>query len=395
MALRQSVDQTTVQRAANLKPLREPRDERVRVPNQRARPAPIKVSPIQLDFTPLLPDGGRELIQDACETPRHPDIVDLAVPSTWPRRVLVPPKTSPRRKQTPSFSSKYSTQASEVSFGILDYYTRDPSPLQSPVLPSPPLVLDPAIKHFNFGLSPPKPVRNATHESMNATAEVQTDAGAERPLVDIPLSPPPRPAPVIWTPHKKTYSLFPAVLETICCTSDPVESANESSPSTTAAVGSPISHQPPGSTYRPRKESLTSSIRSRKDSFTSFRCKGRIPLRILSRESTLSEQAGSSPHDHSRWSDDTITSPVLATAPGPRTSFGSLLGRESAQYPACFFDDDDDDDVRAPLRSRLCWQRGGSSAHGKRIATRQTKHVSGLSLGKRIRRFLLCGCGGS
>ena len=235
----------------------------------------------------------------------------------------------------------------------------------------------------------------------------QTKAGAERPnasLNDATSTPQvPRPS----TEQKTTYRLFP-VIKDLVPSGIPVDSGATSSPlNQVSMTNNPCtpSHQQPNPSYRPRKESMSSSVRSRKDSFTSFCGARRIQMRILSGGSTNTSGSKStaststprtsatSPPQQSRWSDETITSPLAATTPGPRTSFGSLLGRDSAQYPACFFEDDDDEEV--PLRRKFGWKRFVSS-----IQEQQAKRESlggRRSFSQRLSYMLLCGvcCGRS
>ncbi|KAK4543450.1 hypothetical protein LTR36_005593 [Oleoguttula mirabilis] len=376
-----------------------PRDECARLPRhtQRNRPTPLimRQNPAQL-FPDTVELSAREHLDNG-EAPRAPEIVDLAAPGTWPRRSIVPSRVPSRRTApSPSLYSRCSTaRQSEISFGILDYYTREPSPLNSPDLLPPTPKVDPAMKHFDFQLSSQT---SASHKRKDGVplqhASSQAKAGAarrEQPLVQ--ASPPasePRPT--------KTYSLFPAV-------KDPSKSLvlalEQQSPSTSARtpsndITSIRLHQQPNPSYRPRKESLSSSIRSRKDSFTSFRSgRQRIPLRILSSTSTAStgktdSTASATPPQRSRWSDDTITSPTVATTPGPRTSFGSLLaGRDSAQYPACFFEDDDEE---APLRRKFGWKRSISLTH-EQISKKRSKgrFEEPNPVAVWLRRIVLCG----
>jgi len=420
------------------KPTRQPREERARIPSkvQRIRPAPLNVrrqppappSPdcLELSVTPREDVGG-------FETPRAPEIVDLAAPSTWPRRGLFKRVPSRGTAASPSIYSRCSTaRQSEVSFGILDYYTRDHSPLHSPELPPPTPKVDPALDRFDFELIPQAtqqtPVRGAAGDASAiklfrketiAGAEVELPAhrspparttpnaahGDNQALVD--LSPPSHLARSMQqTPkatHKKTYSLFPTIKET---TPVPKAAQNLSNPHTptdkvssspTANLTSIQPHQQPDPSYRPRKESLTSSVRSRKDSCTSFRSNCRVPLRILSSSSTTSgggktdsTLSTSSPPERSRWSDDTITSPTVATTPGPRTSFSSLLaGRDSAQYPACFFEDDGDE--RMPLRRKFAWKRSASMTYERQAQKRNGRFDDLRSLSWRLKRIMLCG----
>lgn len=303
---------------------------------------------------------------------------------------------------SPSIYSRCSTaRQSEISFGILDYYTRDPSPLHIPDLLPPNPKVDPAMEQFNFELVPQTPTSSEMKGVTSLKhAATETKAGAERVQLPFGVLPPSSRSPP-QTQHQKTYSLFPATKETPRCVKATEVRLSPQSPAGQACepagnVTSVPSHQQPDPSYRPRKESLSSSIRSRKDSFTSFRSK-RVPLRIISSSSTTSAGmanstiSSASPPERSRWSDDTITSPTAVTTPGPRMSFGSMLGgRDSAQYPACFFEDDDEE---APLRRKFAWKRSTSLIH-----ERQTKSNGRFndqpSLAWRLKCIMLCGgCG--
>jgi len=291
------------------------------------------------------------------------------------------------------------------------------------------------MEQFDFQLNHPP---SGTQEvSPNTACRSQkhdaTQAGAQQesaPLVDVPLST----QIASQAPHKRTYSLFPAAKES------PIPSTNTvplpPSPvmiSPTSTISSMTMHQAPDPSYRPRKVSLSDSMRSRKDSFTSFRSNRRIPLRILSSNSSTPSATGrldsraasistSSPSDrflshNSRWSDEsTITSPTAAavtpTGGARRTSFGSLLqelrrdsgaaGRASEsgpnqQYSACFFEDDEDE--MAPLRKKFAWTRRSTSLTVKEIPL-QRKHRGSNArgrfddrpgLGYRLRSLMLCG----
>ncbi|KAK4555416.1 hypothetical protein LTR86_007713 [Recurvomyces mirabilis] len=487
----------------NLSPrtARRPRDERARVPKSPHRGRP---PPIQLLAPPLSSNDNNK---HKPIPPRDPDIVDLAPPSTWPRRLRlqpppVPPKQAPlltRKKNTPSLYSRHSTAAqSEISFGILDYYTRDPSPLQSPELPPPPppppsvikvegVMNRPGLGKFDFELVPCTPSKSGVRDVGRKPLPIskgEDDAVAGAVVEDTPvkatsnggkggmgstvageieveqpthvnITPPTRKAPDV-PPHKRTYSLFPAAAIKEKTPSPPTtEIIHSTLPISPAA--SPTNkpamhyHQKPASSYRPRKESLTGSVRSRKDSFTSLRSSRRIiPLRVLSSTSstgsasrsyrtfstTSTSASTASPSERggggggrgsdvkgeiyrSRWSDDTITSPTAATTPGPRTSFGSLLRdfsggggggggssrrSESGQYPACFFEVDEEEeeggDEGVPLRRKLRDWKGSGSGSGS-VTVRETRRCSKgrfdepLGFGERVRRFVLCGgCAG-
>ncbi|KAK6406347.1 hypothetical protein LTR95_018671, partial [Oleoguttula sp. CCFEE 5521] len=429
-------------------PPKVPREEELMLPkpviNHRATPLDIELAQTRSLARKLVPTLISPLADS--EGVRHPEVVDFGADKTWHQRDALGTLTVRRslsgRRARPSVASR----RSEMSFGILDCYIRDVSPLQSPELPvTKTSVLDPAIDKFEFGLAEPK------LQSAVSIDVIDVQGGAEHELPLWPLSPPPpSPASVVRPQHKKTYSLFPAVKESSppshrlaqiindCPTDsrqpqDPLSDTRASpsqrypsqvlakldgtpsrrraqtvstpSPPVTArtsrvtSLGTP---QPSATYYRPRKESLVASLRSRKDSCASQTNSCLLPLRILSSSSTASGPSrssaststvtGGSPNTQSRWSEDTITSPVAVTTPRIRTSFGSLMGRDSAQYPACFFEDDDES---APLRRKFRWQKGG-------ILTKETpfsRHGRGrfdekTGLGERMRRWLLCGCSG-
>ncbi|KAK0265298.1 hypothetical protein LTR35_017162 [Friedmanniomyces endolithicus] len=448
MALRSAIPEVMVPSPTpKIRSTWEPRDERARLPKSvtnRGRPAPIRLlTPPEASSlaSPPLPFKDTTGIQ--YEVPLAPEVIDHAAPTTWPRRgapIGPPPKRAPPsiRIASPSLNSRCSTsRPSEVSFGILDYYTGEPSPLPSPDLPPPPPPpkMDPAMEQFDFQLNHPP---SGTQEvSPNTACRSQkhdaTQAGAQQesaPLVDVPLST----QIASQAPHKRTYSLFPAAKES------PIPSTNtvplRPSPvmiSPTSTISSMTMHQAPDPSYRPRKVSLSNSMRSRKDSFTSFRSNRRIPLRILSSNSSTPSATGrldsraasistSSPSDrflshNSRWSDEsTITSPTAAaftpTGGARRTSFGSLLqelrrdsgaaGRASEsgpnqQYSACFFEDDEDE--MAPLRKKFAWTRRSTSLTVKEIPLHRKHRGSNArgrfddrpGLGYRLRSLMLCG----
>lgn len=332
---------------------------------------------------------------DLLDSPRDPEIVDVAAPNTWPRRRPSTHRSVSRRTNSPSIYSRYSARQSELSFGILDYYTRDWTPLHSPDLPPPPPKIDPAIGQFNFELSPKltSPHLNGVVSIVDyGTPNARAGADREQPLIELSSieSTPP-------SQSKTKYSLFPPVRET----PRPAKLDEPQTPSSAllaeTLISSP-SHQQPDASYRPRKESIT----SRKDSFNSYRGSsgGRHrALRIFSISSGVSGKTFStnsaststaSPADHSRWSDDTITSPTAATTPGPRTSFGSLLAdRDGAQYPACFFEDDDQEE---PLRMKLGWKRSASLTYERPGNSARGRFDEKGSFAQKVQRVLLCGC---
>lgn len=353
------------------------------------------------------------------ETLREPEIVDLDSSSRpWTSRREVcppnyPPPPPPKPKRMLRGPPSVASRQSEMSFGILDYYIHEPSPVQSPALPvgAKPAV-DPAIDRFEFGL------RKQSVEMPDAMS------GADEEMQLIPLSPRPfeeeEDKTELEPPQAKKYSLFPAVKEVTPSThrlarvinDSPVE-VNEIAETTparhqesswrprllsgakltntptpvrqraetisslpqTASIPSPATTIPSPS-YHPRNPSLSFSTRLPSASISSgsnssTRDSRRIPLRILSSSSTatsttinttsrssVSTSPGSTIASQqkpllSRWSEDTaLASPTTAAAVlGCRESFGSLIGGEA--YPACFFEDDED----MPLRRR---RRAGS-----------------------------------
>lgn len=338
------------------------------------------------------------------EIPRAPEIVDLESAATWPRREI--PKASRTvRTHSPSIVSQQSGRQSEISLGILDYYMRDPSPtLRSPDLPPTPK-FESTFDRFDFGVPPtPTPVQAKRARQPDVTA------GAERKQLPAPLDSNP----------SKTYSLFPVVKQvspparhpaiTIIdqvSLRDMTPSSVKTSPASRTQPD-PSYHTQPDPSYRPRKESLSSSIRSRTESINSSsfrrdRTGKLIPLRILSGGSTTSSGGrtvststtialNSSPGagDYSRWSDDTITSASMVPTPGPRTSFGSLLHGNETQYPDCFFEDDNEEVL---LRRKFAWKRsrGSSSLESRKLKGRFDEPES---FGSRFVRLMLCGCGG-
>ncbi|GAB1735514.1 hypothetical protein NU219Hw_g4093t1 [Hortaea werneckii] len=421
---------------------------------RKERPPPLDQEKIHLQQDAL------DRTQLISGSPRAPEIVDLAAPISWSRRTMT---RIPSRDMAPSpgAQSKLSVgRQSEMSFGILDYYTGDASPCCSPTIPatsstadsapktSAPQTSDPAIEHFDFGLKSSAPSQPRHHDVLplrqrakTLASESDTQAGADRAATSTTGSTPPTPADRYTRPplHKKTYSLFPS----------PTVSANRvpQIPSTPKAAaqppGNPTSnqrvstppHQQPNPAFRPRKESLPRSLRSRKDSMISHRSSDRqIPLRILSSSTTASASSSTTPNykpdyyaspsttvvsansppDRSRWSDETIASPTATTVRdrGPRTSFGSLLGAvggggsdNSDQYPACFFEDDDEEAV--PLKRKLAWKKwstgssspsthGGGRHTARREKGRLNRGDRGEALGwRKVTRVLFCGgCGG-
>ena len=391
-------------------PPKEPRDERVRI----ARPlnggvgATRKPVPLPLNVKLAQAKGSVRLVSNGqkCddEVLREPEIVDLATSSRpWATRREVgppsyPPPPPPRSKKLLRGPPSVASRQSEMSFGILDYYIHDPSPLHSPALPveATPKV-DPAIERFDFGL------QRQSVETSDAMP------GADEKMQLIPLSPRPfeEDKTEAGPSQAKKYSLFPAVKEVTPSThrlarvinDSPVESheivattpGRQRDPSWRPRLLSgakltntptPIRHRAetiststtptttiPSPSYHPRNPSLSFSNTSRLPSASissgSSRDTRHIPLRILSSSSTatsttarssISTSPGSTIASQqkpllSRWSEDTcaLASPTTAAAVlGCRESFGSLVGAGAEAYPACFFEDDED----VPLRRR-------------------------------------------
>lgn len=417
--------------ATRASPPKEPRDERVRI----ARPlhggigVARKPVPLPLDVRLAQVKGSVRLVSNGqkCEDEvlREPEIVDLATSSRpWAtRREVCPPNYPPpppqKSKRLLRGPPSVASRQSGMSFGILDYYIHDPSPLHSPALPGDVTSkVDPAIERFDFGLQ-----RQAVETS-------DARSGAEDEMQLIPLSPRPFEEDKIESgpPQAKKYSLFPAVKEVTPSThrlarvinDSPVEShevvattpgrQQESSWRPRLFSGAKLTNTPtpirhraetiststhpipsptttiPSPSYHPRNPSLSFSNTSRlpstsisSGSISSRDNTRRIPLRILSSSSTatsttarssVSTSPGSTIASQqkpllSRWSEDTcaLASPTTATAVlGCRESFGSLVGGDGSigeGYPACFFEDDED----VPLRRR---GRGAGRGRGWR-----------------------------
>ena len=383
---------------------KEPRDEQVKLPRiaQRARPVPINITPAELSpssiTSPTSPKSPKEP-NLLCESPLEPEIVDLAAPNTWPRRSNSQKRVLSEQVPSPSLASHRSARHSEISRFLDYYYMRGPSldlPPPTPRLDTP--IIDPGLEKFDFELSlktlSPRSPNGRGFEDVALDTQAGAEAADRLPTVVTPPQPP-RPQPAC----KNTYRLFPIVKDTLpsSATTAATESPYPRFCTPTSNITFVPSHSQPDPSYRPRRESLSSSIRSRKDSFTSFYGTKRIPMRVLSEGSAVrskrsqgTESASSgSPPERSRWSDDTITSPIVATTPGPRTSFGSLLGRDSSQYPACFFEDDDE---AAPLRRKFPWKRSTSLIQEQR-ARREALTGERRSFGSRLKATVLCaGC---
>ncbi|SMY30027.1 unnamed protein product [Zymoseptoria tritici ST99CH_1A5] len=378
------------------RPPRQPREERRLLPaptlaEQCAlRPKPLNIQQNKRDSPPLpkAPPPSRNE-SASYEGPRDPEVVDAA--PTWLRRNDSPARGISTRSQTSGGGGRQS----EIS--LIECYLRDPSPaMKSPEMLPPTPELDVAIKKFDFELpDTPSP-------SMPKEKDSDTISGAERKDSAV-ASMSPSEAEVAPT---QGYSLFPAAQQVPIiqhvrppARQPAVTTVDPSIFRDITPRSSLPSHPQPGQSYRPRKESLSSSARSRADSINSFRRdrSGQlIPLRILSGGSmgsnarTVSSSTTMMNHSSpsSRWSDDTITSPTVTSMPGPRASFTSLLRQDSAQYPDCFFEDDDES---AALSKKFrAWKRstGGESRRSKGMFDEPE------SFGRRFARAMMCGCGG-
>ncbi|KXT13596.1 hypothetical protein AC579_8496 [Pseudocercospora musae] len=355
----------------------EPREARGRLTNdgdRALRPKPLNLPSKQPQDSSVLKSvqSLRKESTESYEGLRDPEIVDVGSTAQWHRR---DDAQRHKRVMSPSTASQYSTRQSEISLGILDYYMRDrTSSLDSRQLPPPTPKLDPAIAELDFGELPPTPTPTAA--STPALPSRPTEPYQEckgQPL--IPISPPSAVRPSAT--FTRGYSLFPVIKQVTPpgrhpeITHVPPITLRDMTPT---RIKSTPSHPKLDPIHRPRKESICSSIRTRNDSINSCRAKQKyaMPLRIVSSDSTtstphrrvISSSTATASPPQSRWSDDTIASPSLAPTPGPRTSFGSLLRRDSQQYPACFFEDDDDDDdngEEAPLRKKWGWKKSVNS----------------------------------
>lgn len=399
----------------NIKRAPEPRDEQPRIPGsgQRKSHSPRNFSSGHGGSTLTMPWSQKPTI-GCYESPRDPEVVDTGGPNTWPRRGPFSQRSHARRAPSPSATSQYSVNQSEKSYGILDYYLGE-----DPPLPSPPMlrdtprietpVIDPAMEKFNFELIPrsPSACPGRNEPPLSDQSSQDTKSGAEQPLGHLLDSSPPPHLATSQSEQAQTYSLFPRVK----IVTPPRKSPSDHVPpqllhseTPTGTIALVPSHQQPDASYRPRRESMSSSVQSRKDSFNSFSGTQRIPMRVIASTSTPKAKARSTASNststaspqQSRWSDDTVTSPGVLTTPGPRASFGSLLDRDNTQYPGCFFEDDDDDDLGgevAPLRKKFRWQRWSNLRHEARA--RKPGRFSGRkNFGGRVARVLLCGCCG-
>lgn len=417
-----------------VKAYREPREERVRIPDavNRMRTASLNLKrgpPPQDVKSQWSPSSVGSNDQNDI---RDPEVVDIACPKDCARRGASPMHRipAPSRTVSPSATSQYSTRQSEISFGILDYYISDRNSLGTPEVP-PLTPRDSAIDKFDFGLTTATPRLSNNMAGLEqalpgAKAETQRENKELDPVLVSPSSPSELQPFSSQTTQKKSYTLFPAVKEPAPTTTKATTITNSISPQTPTIGPAPSTRLPthstnrpprtpemsPHRTYRPRKDSLPSPHpQMRKDSFTSLRSSSgahsqNIRLRIVSHSTstTTTDRSPSSaataipPHVHasvsSRWSAETITSSTAAAGFRPvRENFSSLLGgRESAgvRYLDCFFDDDDDDyacreSARRPLRRKLGW---GSAREGE--GRRRGRFVEEVSFGRRVGGWMLC-----
>jgi len=360
----------------------EPRDERLLIAKcpEHGR-SPTKNVPLRKPSTAAKDPARRLLANNRWGSPRDPEVVDVCDTRTWSKRDRSSQQLDLARKlPSPGAMSQHSIGQSEKSYGILDYYLDDHvAPAMPKVETSTPRqkspLIDPAMAKFMFDLTPPKPPASLRPHPLTTCRDNRsqdTKAGAEELRNDLLNSSPA--AESRCDNPKDTYSLFPTVRVVTPPRKTSVEQISEP-PSTKQHLTNAahdFAHQEPDAAYRPRRVNLSSSVRSRKDSCSSFSGTRRIPMRVLAPISTPTHPSkitrshtdsipSSSPPSQSRWSDGTITSPGVLTTPGIRTSFGSLLGRDSTQYPACFFEDDDDDDETVPFRRKFRWHRPRSS----------------------------------
>lgn len=383
---------------------REPRDEVAKFP-KKLRPSPINILPGQPSPLARCPSALQKEEIELLESPRSPEIVDVAVPSTWSRHVSPRKQALAKRLVPPRIPKPCSARQSEISYGILDYYITDSSPLPSPSVPSPTPafdtpVIDEAIKKLDFDLtSIPNDQRDLGQAQFDHVVPY-TNPGAEQETTLEPRRTRILEQPQLQPQAKPTYSLFPSLREAALPTSPPAFTQRQRTASCTLSsnITSIPSHHQPDSSYRAQRESLCSAVRSRKDSFNSFCGAVHLPLRLSSTSSTTMTantmtSPTSSPPSQSRWSQETIKSPAAATTPGLRTSFGSLFGRSSSQYPACFFEDDDDDE-HVPLRKKLPWKQSISLTQDG-PGVRDERNGGRGSLSRRVRSVMLCsGCCG-
>lgn len=364
-----------------LQAAREALPEQAKRPNTiyRKRPSPMHLTTGDLSPLPIQMSSLSAPNPDDAGPPSQPIIVDIAAPETWPKRWSLSKRKASRQRARPS-------TASEMSLGILDYYFTTPSPKLSPTLPAetpklelPPI--DPFKEKFDFELAPAETRPPAASTPPQEPWERQRDLDAVSGAASVPdeiLNPSAvRHASRPDSRAKETYTLFPNVKVTTP-PRRPGHLLNTTRRSSPPPLTSHSANHPNTSSAssRPRKESTSTSIpthHTTRDLLpTIYPHPARIPLRILSSPAvastpravstaTKTNSTTSSPQD-SRWSQDTVTSPLAAPTLGSarRTSFGSLLGSSGGLYPECFFDDDDDDDdgyESAPLRRKLRWQR--------------------------------------
>ena len=108
-------DWAPVQTRIYTRTTREPRDEKPRIPGSspRARPQPINVAPSEPYSTLKAPLSARAANADDCDSPRDPEVVDVAAPNTWPRRGPPSQKQHAMRMASPSTASQCSPRQSK------------------------------------------------------------------------------------------------------------------------------------------------------------------------------------------------------------------------------------------------------------------------------------------
>lgn len=348
---------------------------------------------------------------EGAEDQEHREISHLAALNAWPLR-SGDPTLPPAWTRTPRTCSRCTSRRSDTSSGILDYYIREPSPPQS--LRTPPLSpeIDPAMKLFDFELTPRTPgPRQALATALYGNEAAGTKSGAEsasyEKVRDVSPKAPTAAQAQARMPRKKSYKLFPKVDErprTATLRTPPRKADGDSPPtpqrartgSSPTALGA--HRRPDPSSHHARQDSVSWSLRGRKDSFTSYYSSRHHPLQMLSSSSTGSSNhtattpptslSSASPSERSGRRNDTATSPVTAPALGAPGASTPLGGEK--YYPACFFeDDDDDDDDHASLWKKLAEKL---PARWTRERWPERKPRSGrlfdetVTLGQRLRR---------
>ncbi|KAF2724695.1 hypothetical protein K431DRAFT_343620 [Polychaeton citri CBS 116435] len=429
---------------------------------------------------PAAPPPSRAQSAEYQDLPREPEIVDFSSGQPWYRR----PNNVPSRKclKSPSVYSQASARQSEVSLGILDYYMRSSIDNPDPLPPTPAVetqVIDPAIEQLDFGLTPQLELGNPYHGERRSQSGTTKLASRDTLMEPFQLSDKTyqhtarqslsaqQPSTTSASRPKASYALFPNVEATT--PSRDIVKVSQAPTVPPPAVSSPTTPVTPTHAIscrehpalprasisesttqpaRPRNASISNSLRSRKDSFTSFHYPNkRTPLRLLSPTTTSSVPRGNkaspdslpeepsagrpssspvpplayarrrdtslpnasmprnsdnqetSPYqtpisnkqaDSSRWSDDTCPS-ATSTPPSqrePRTSFTSLLKKEE-EYPACFFETSDDEDEATPLHQRLSWKKRRGS---RKQQSGSQRHSAGTAKRNFWSKICCCCC---